>query len=436
MHLFADVAELGQRCAVDVLTATTDKVKVPRCWLFMAGFSCKSRSNLNAKASANLHCVQNQDMSTETAFTWEAIHAYIAKALPFLLLLENVPGLASKGPCDSQSDADYIRACLMKLGYYVMQLKFDAECFGSPATRVRLYFLAWLVSAGACLEDGPRLGMSPARFAWLGGFLDSICIGSLSAELFVATNDESLAVYKGMCSDCGPKESGPKRDSGGEWETEHFEAFRKHGLPWPCDLKGPAVAAVLQPARTHFDPGQLTPRQAQLLFFCNAVVPYNSNAIEFVDVNPSMSRLFPIRTGSGSPDARVGSGSSDAHEPHGEGGPWKSLAPTLTGGSLLCVRYTQGNSRVVRPLTGIEVFQLVGWHSTFLHNPVGASSSVLTNLSGNAFSGFATVPLLLMMLSGAGLLYDLDTAPAKSPRLEPLPTSEKITDDSDTDPDL
>ena len=92
MHLFADVAELGQRCAVDVLTATTDKVKVPRCWLFMAGFSCKSRSNLNAKASANLHCVQNQDMSTETAFTWEAIHAYIAKALPFLLLLENVPG--------------------------------------------------------------------------------------------------------------------------------------------------------------------------------------------------------------------------------------------------------------------------------------------------------------------------------------------------------
>ena len=56
------------------------------------------------------------------------------KALPIIVILENVRGLLSKIDADTLSEVEYICECLRSLGYYVQLYKFDAECFGSRAS--------------------------------------------------------------------------------------------------------------------------------------------------------------------------------------------------------------------------------------------------------------------------------------------------------------
>ena len=74
-------------------------------------------------------------------------------------------------------------------------------------------------------------------------------------------------------------------------------------------------------------------------------------------------------------------------------------------------------SITIWPLHGLEVCQLIGFRVSFLKNPVAASSQMLVNIVCNTFSGFAVAPMLMVALSGLGVMSTLPEQPANAARL-------------------
>lgn len=396
--LFSDVADLSRKCAMNLMTHTS--TAVPRCFFVMAGFSCKSRSSLNVRAAANKDCMQRQDLDMETSATFESIFAYITKAFPPMLLLENVTALCEKGVDSAQSDAEWLMSRLRQSGYYVKIFRFDADNYGSPASRLRLYFIAWLLFPGVPLEDGsPALKAITEATAWLDSFMETFCIDPLPSEEFIATEPGLLAQFQDMAEQSAePSAKQAKKDTC--WQNDHCDEFRGHGLAWPPDLsKGSLVIQELAHHGTRFERGCLSDRAAELLFFIHTKFPFGGSAvgsgIEFVDVNPSISRVLATEGRS----------------------PWRQTAPTLTGQALLCVRYRcQSDGLVhVRPATGTESFQMIGWdHTFFSQGRAMTTHSLLSNMSGNAFSAFAVLPMLMVAFSGLGVVSSLQLSEAEA----------------------
>ena len=390
VHVFGDVAELTQRTAMCFVKNAP--VQVPWCFFFLAGFSCKSRSSVSSKSAANVNCIQRQDMDTETSYTWEHTFAYIAKALPVIILLENITALQQKPNDGSLSDCDYIIEQLRSLGYHVVLYRFDAECLGSRASRWRLYFIGWLVRSGA-LTQGPFMSMVQGQFQWLEGFLDGFCIGPLPVDWFIAVDEATLAKFEKISQ---IDLASHRRDTGEAWQTEHMEFYREKGFAWPVELHpGSAAISKLRSQGVIFQCKTLTSRQSELLFFCHQAFPrgVSCNTVEFLDVGPSMGRLFIA---------------------DGDKSPWKIVSQTIVGASIMCVRYKQGDVIVVRDLLGVDMFNLIGFDSSFLIQPAAIASSLLINMGGNTVSAFAVAPMIMVALAGAGIIDTLGVPPVEA----------------------
>ena len=374
-RLFADVQNLGRREAFDFISGKM--ACPPPCTLFMAGFSCKSRSSLSKHAKTNLGCLQNRDASTETSSTFQGVFAYISKTLPATILLENVPGLAQKTSATAMSDAEWVLSELESLGYIARMFQFDAADYGSPASRERIYFAAWLVAPGKDLSkvvDARSRSKLNDILGWMDQLMQCCCIDALLVDEFLDLRAEPRCAVD-VVSECTPAQGeGP---SAKVWEEEHCDAFRARGMKWPAAIKDVAP-------NTAFMGKTLSDRQAELLYYIHTVFPFSrSTPIEFCDVNHSMGRLL-------GPEERS---------------PWKKVAPCLTSKSVICMRYWQKDQVITRPLTGVESLALVGWDSAFYRGgSAGVSESCLRSLAGNAFSAFAVAPMLLVVFSGIGLL--------------------------------
>jgi hypothetical protein len=178
-------------------------------------------------------------------------------------------------------------------------------------------------------------------------------------------------------------------------------------MAWPVDftrLNTPKVAFIYK---------HMTARQAELLWLCNSIDPSASDSehMEFVDVNPSLGRL-------------LGRDKSN---------PWKITASTLTGMSSMCVRYFHKDQLILRPLTGVEAISMIGWHPTFYRGYVGATQETLANLAGNAFSAFAFMPMLMVSVSGLGILKEMAELAKRRPLPSPsTPVSVEASDDGES----
>ena len=163
----------------------TEGVELPKVHFFAAGFVCKSRSKLNAQASAHRGCVQKGTELTGESFAatcayikgyrpqwpvsqrwkfdehaadsaelprdfWLAIHIAAMRNLrngplrhrPWIVLLENVASLNEKVPETGVSDADWIVDWFAREGYECTMVKCDARTYGSLPRRERLYWIA------------------------------------------------------------------------------------------------------------------------------------------------------------------------------------------------------------------------------------------------------------------------------------------------------
>ena len=131
-------------------------------------------------------------------------------------------------------------------------------------------------------------------------------------------------------------------------------------------------------------------RAAELLVFLHLRYPMDQDAeIEWVDVNPSLGRC--------------------THS----GKPWRHVCPTMTGASQMSVRYVKGNEIILRPQSGLESFALMGWHITYFAPLCCWTESLLKNMAGNAFSGFAITPMLMLAIGGHSLVQSARAASAQ-----------------------
>ena len=377
-ELYDDVSDLSKVRATDLLSGRM--CFLSSCFIFSAGFSCRSRTPLSSKSSQNRNCLQNHQQDAETSYTFDFILEYIQKQRPVLAILENVPALLQKD-VSTQSDADWVISELMQAGYVARYWKFAAEDFGSRAARTRIYFIGWRLPN----IDDPKKMVCHERLleklAWLSQLLECMSLDPFPDSEFVRAVVGDAEVAKLFLPKNDEHSHGKAGKAEPKWEEEHCAAFRDQGLAWPMKV----TSSVMELEGGSIHKQYLNQRAFELLFFLHtvfAMMPCDEEMqFEYVDVNPTLGRSTQ------------------------NGNPWRSLCPTITGASQMCVRYRRGSSGriTVRPLSGQECMALIGWSPSFFAANVTMNDIVLRNFAGNAFSAFAYTPMLIVALCG----YDI-----------------------------
>ena len=124
-------------------------------------------------------------------------------------------------------------------------------------------------------------------------------------------------------------------------------------------------------------------RSQDTAYLLQMAFPMGDKPVEFFDANPSLKRLMG---------------------PDFERNPWMGPhGPTITGSGTIMMRRKMDipDSIQVRHLAGVEVMQMSGWDvSQFISTSIAdlPTSTLLSNLAGNAFSAFACLPLIFSVL--------------------------------------
>ena len=418
--LFGDVADLGKRKALDVITGR--RRWIPSVMVLIAGFSCKSLTPMSKDAAKNKGCIGRVDPDAETSYTYHGIRTYIRSKRPMLLILENVKELMSVG-VDGDSDLATVVADLKALRYEVEWFTFDAAAYGSRAARVRIYILGWRV------DDDIHL---PDPCVWR-AFLDKCAIDSQSIHRFVYEDTQELedALFHLGCpqiprASSRPRNSGSSGSSGAAlgWQTEHLDAYRYLKIDWPLSLDSEDIClypkrddeSEMRAVRFRLVQDCLTLRELELICLMMVMFPFDDSDAgdaEFFDANSWFSRLCPTMD-------------------NGSASPWRTLIPTITGNGRPVIRYRFNDTVTVRLVRGIEAFRLLGWDVTDWHNQCcNFDDAMLLNLVGNAFSGFAVIPMLLISLGRWGSSHAVGAVGVGDTTTEPDHLS--VVDSSDTE---
>lgn len=164
----------------------------------------------------------------------------------------------------------------------------------------------------------------------------------------------------------------------------------------------------------------------------------NGRRIDFFDAGPSMSRTLGKKVSS----SFVGGISLKD--------PWMSSIPTLTTKAKIVMRTVwplepgMSSPRIhIRALADWELLQIAGWdlmHSEYKYLNKTFDDALLTNIAGNAFSGFSCLAVLTTALACYGLLKDNDGPSSSSKVVCEIPeeaavvfSSSESTDSSDSD---
>lgn len=113
-------------------------VAVPWARFIFAGFPCKSKSKANHQRGEHAKCIE--EGTGVTGMGCQDLLAVIRRALPEVVVLENVPELADGGP--GETDMDTIAKWFSELDYWLWWHVFDATDHGSLAVRQRVYSIA------------------------------------------------------------------------------------------------------------------------------------------------------------------------------------------------------------------------------------------------------------------------------------------------------
>ena len=274
----------------------------------------------------------------------------------------------------SQSDAEHILKELASLGYVATMKRMDASAHGSRACRDRIYFIGVKCSS-------PMDKLEQEDFD---GILQSMQLEPLPADMFL-----NLAQHPAPVATAGLEHWDPPSPEGaaGEkkvavYKDDHLELYAQYGLSWPPDISSAPYHG-------------LTRRAAEVLFFANHVWPYDEVSldsdpvVEFLDVNNSLARLLGTKFARGigvRPDTVPAS-------------PWKTMAMTITGHSIICIRAKVGKEVLVRKAHAYEVMALAGWDWSWWKPGLQLESESLgVSLAGNAFSAFCVAPVLTAAL--------------------------------------
>ncbi len=401
--LVGDIEHLGDALVKNELpgTVTTAREIVPWCEMIVAGVSCtsKSRLNVNSGKEANSRCVE-LNTSSATNVTLRGLMEYIRRAKPTVVIVENVIELAQ--------ESAVVEAMFKDLDYEDTTLRLQAARYGSIAKRERLHIVAVVKSLGLKASWKKELGAALEKMEFQGSFtIDDFLEGddndSSDDDGDVAAASQPLKKMKTS----GGLGGGGGGSGEAKYKDEHMATFLSYGLTWPPAWN--TVGDSLKSASR-----RLTPRQAELVFFCDAIWPQkmgasdtntnnsgstnstNSGLAEFIDVNFSMQ--FLVKKLSSEEDSAS---------------PWQTTLGCITGNSKLVMRRA-GHFTV---LSGATLMSIAGWPGLAYDYPhemdAHTYDGLLGNMAGNAFSGFSMSALILAVMA---IVLDPDS---KSPTSDP-----------------
>lgn len=372
-RLFEDFEVVSQKdSALDVLTGTSQLVEYAP--LVFAGFPCTSKSSLNRNRGSNTMCVKDGTAATGKGF--QAILRFVEKATPEVIILENVPQIAT--------EEEYIKSEMNNRGFWCKCSEFDASAYGSCPVRKRWYLFA--------VKVGSRHVETNVSDLWTMmhmRFLNGLRTEPLQPDIFVVREEHRDSVSKALGFSFEeeavrlPKIA--KTDC--NYKDEHFELYRSKGYRWPLDLSN----------CTEFDGymvqlGGLVPRQAECVVFLHRTFEAAS-AYEFVDVNQGLGMMTNYKA------------KMDLVDEVELRNPWRPRPNALVGSCCVMVRIK--SEKLIRPLEGFEYMAMIGWSPCEWRRNVGdmPSRSLCSNMAGNAFSAFALGPLVSASLAVAGMTH-------------------------------
>ena len=374
--MFADAHELKHTKAVNL--ASGEPCIIPYVNGFAFGFSCTGRSPANRRASHNVNCIQPKRMDVSTSNTYEAGVAFIERARPDIVIMENVKELDQRID-DAPSDAEFILEELRAKGYSAISVTFNAANYGAWCNRTRIYFLAY--------EGYTRL--NDRRLQQAREFLECMEVGPGVAADVILEVDE-LAEY---LPDAERRKKKPREDSRDQYKSEHMDIFASCSLEWPPKMNEDDGA---------IDYTGMTLRMKEVTWFLHqnfAHAPKHLGEWEAVDVNENLKRLLVFPPADGEPLKN----------------PWRfPLCGTITGNSKWLVRRVQPDgSTIVRLLSGVECMRAMGWDLLDWADDTAPgidpclNDELLKNMAGNAFSGYAFGPVVAVGLACRAMQFDV-----------------------------
>ncbi|CAE7473758.1 unnamed protein product [Symbiodinium sp. CCMP2592] len=238
--IFEDITALGQGeagCAVHDRCCPVETVD-----LLVLGTSCKDLSRANAGRSSQESLVLEQ--STSKGGSAQTYHGFLG----YVKAYENVDAIDEQLSANAQTNLDLLLATLEALDYAGQVVMTDAQEFGLPCRRKRVYVL--FVN-----QRSPKLCMASrpvdAIFACFRRLVTS-CLRSPPCVSAVLLSDEDPAVLNHL-EDLEQKASMPeskkRKQGGGNWIEQHMKTAETLGIRWggkpPRDLQSNAWFSLL-----------------------------------------------------------------------------------------------------------------------------------------------------------------------------------------------
>ena len=220
--LVNDVKDLTMHIVTNVRDGS--RMAVPSMFNLLAGFVCSDKSSMSCNAKKMKRGMQDHVGKTSESF--DDLYAFIAVALPVVVILENLKSIMNQADVDSTADSIYVLRMMAKLGYAIsMHIISRAPQHGSGAERTRLYFIFIRVPLAIGndivqileIKKGIRDMNSALKFQSPSApqdFLLPMQYQEFMREPCVETAGKAVAVFK----------------------DEHFMAYGKAGMKWSANM--------------------------------------------------------------------------------------------------------------------------------------------------------------------------------------------------------
>ena len=233
--LFQDIQDLGGSEAPCVTHGRNCPVQ--SCDIFVLGTSCKDLSKANPKKETQ-KLVFNQVTSLGgSAQTFQGFTSYVKSHSPGVVVFENVDGLEDQIGASSQSNLDILLQTMKGLGYRAQPVRTDAQAFGLPARRRRLYVLF-------VREINPKLHTSERSLTRSFDMFNSMvasCLRSPPCAKKLLLNCSDQAVWDFLSERQEVRAGQKSQKSASSWTEQHMKFAEAEGLRWgqpyPKDLK-------------------------------------------------------------------------------------------------------------------------------------------------------------------------------------------------------
>lgn len=176
--LVSDFSSMAGSTAVNLISGQNELI--PYVAVLCVGPPCTSKSTLNSRRSENASCIQEGSSATGKGF--KATFDFLQSHLPDVVVIENVVGVQQEG------EEDFVLAQLKGMGYWTRTLLFNADTYGSAASRLRWYCVALRVQ-----ETSVEKSLGPRMESMHGQLMTALAISPFEAERFVVLDEDDLA---------------------------------------------------------------------------------------------------------------------------------------------------------------------------------------------------------------------------------------------------